>query len=712
MRRIPVLAPAFFATLAAAPAALGAANGGLTMVELPASVAVAAGSETTHERFTLVGIHWRGSGKVVFRTRSSAGGWSNWRPAAPEDEDRPDSEALEAWRHSSWHVGNPWWVGSSDRIETRTAGRVSRIRAYLVWSPPTAVPLRRLSAAGRPSIVPRLSWGADESNRRAPPSYAPTVRFAIVHHTAGRTSYTRDEAAAMVKAIQLYHVQSNGWNDIGYNFLVDRFGTIYEGRYGGIDRNVVGAHALGFNTGSVGVAVLGTYGDGAPTKAAQDAVAKLLAWRLDVAHVDPLSKLTVTSGGSERFAPGVPVLLRAVSGHRDTGSTACPGDALYARLGALTAAASAIGQPKLYAPTVARGSGLVRFRARVSKPLPWTVSVADGDGAAVASGTGTGSEVDWTWDARSLPAARYQWTIAAGTARPAIGSLRAGGTTAALAIDEAVASPGSISPNGDGQADVSLLTFRLSMPALVTVDVVDSVGSVAATILADAALAAGPQSVTIDGTALADGAYTVVVRARASSGAQVESVVPLVVSRVLGLVTASPAVISPNGDGRNEVLTIGFDLTAPAQATLRIVREGRWVATPIAAGLEAGSQSVLWDGSRSDGRLRDGSYEAVVEAATETGVISYSAPFSVDTAAPRVRVVSLRPLEIEVSEAAVLNLRVNGAVRRREVKRPGAVRIRWQGIVRKVRVAALDAAGNASVPVVARGRKGSRKPGQ
>ena len=116
-------------------------------------------------------------------------------------------------------------------------------------------------STGTPPIMPRLSWGADESIRRGPPTYAPAVRFAIVHHTAGRNDYSRAEAAAIVKGIQLFHVQGNGWNDIGYNFLVDRFGTIYEGRFGGIDRNVVGAHALGFNTGSVGIALLGTYGD-------------------------------------------------------------------------------------------------------------------------------------------------------------------------------------------------------------------------------------------------------------------------------------------------------------------------------------------------------------------------------------------------------------------------------------------------------------------
>ena len=104
-----------------------------------------------------------------------------------------------------------------------------------------------------------------------------------------------------MRGIEVYHVKANGWNDIGYNFLVDRFGTVYEGRSGGIDRNVIGAHARGFNTGSVGVAVIGNFSAAPIPAAAETSLEKLLAWRLDLAHVDPLSTLTFVSGGSERY---------------------------------------------------------------------------------------------------------------------------------------------------------------------------------------------------------------------------------------------------------------------------------------------------------------------------------------------------------------------------------------------------------------------------
>ncbi len=286
-----------------------------------------------------------------------------------------------------------------------------------------------------------------------------------------------------MKAIQLYHVQGNGWNDIGYNFLVDRFGTIYEGRYGGVDKAVVGAHAKGFNTGSAGVALLGTYGNTTPAPAAQEALTELLAWRLDLAHVDPLGVLTALSGGNERFGADLPVLLRAVSGHRDTGFTECPGNSLYSRLNALAAAAAKLGGPKIFDPVVeASAEGPVRFRARISTALSWTVTVTS-NGTEVARGTGTGASVDWTWDAAAAPPARYRWSIAAGSARPATGSVRAGLSATELAIAEATAVPDGITPNGDGQADSALLAFSLTTAANVSVEVSDATGVVLATVL-------------------------------------------------------------------------------------------------------------------------------------------------------------------------------------------------------------------------------------
>jgi hypothetical protein len=650
-------------------------------------------------RFTLAGVHWRGAGKVVFRTRSTSGRWSPWRAGAPEAEDGPDPSSSE-WRASGWRIGNPWWVGEADRIQARVTGNVTRIRAHLVWSPETLIPLRAPTATVTPPIVPRSSWGADERIRRGPPSYATDVRFAIVHHTAGRNGYTRAEAAAMVKGIQLFHVQGNGWNDIGYNFLVDRFGTIYEGRFGGVDRNVVGAHALGFNTGSVGIALLGTYENSSPSPAAQDAISRLIAWRLDLAHVDPTSFLTFVSGGSDRYPTGIPVLLSAISGHRDTGYTACPGDALYARLGAIAAAARATGGLKIFEPKATLTGSAIRVRARLSQAQSWAVSFAGTAGDEVARGTGTGTAVDWTWESAGARADSYRWTISAGSARPAAGTLRAGGGTPPLAIETLVAEPEAISPNGDGQADATTLTYRLSASANVTIEVTDAIGGVVATVVDRMWTAGGQHAVELDGAMLADGTYNVVVTARTATGVSIQRVIPLSVNRTLGLVAIAPAAFSPNGDGRKDRLTLTFSLAAPADVRIRVEREGRWVASPLTASFLTGTQTFVWDGVRGTGLLRDGEYAAVVEATGGVGAISYGVSFLSDSTAPRVRILPGTGLKVEVSEPAVLTFVIDGQALRREVKRSGVVRIPWAGPATRVRVVAWDAAGNASGPVV------------
>jgi len=651
------------------------------------------------QRFTLAGVSWRGSGQVEFRTRSLEGRWSAWHRAAPEDEDGPDRGSPEQ-RRRGWRLGNPWWAGSSDRIEARTSGEETRIRAQLVWSPARQTPLRALAAPGAPPIVPRADWGANEGIRRAPPTYASELRFAIVHHTAGRNDYSRAEAAAIVRGIQLFHVNSNGWNDIGYNFLVDRFGTIYEGRYGGVDRNVVGAHALGFNTGSVGIALLGTYGSTKPSAAAQDAIARLIAWRLDLAHVDPTSTLTFTSGGSEKYAAEVPVELRAVSGHRDTGSTECPGNSLYARLGAIAAAARAIGGPKIFEPKATATGSSIRIRARLSQPQPWDVTIATAAGGEVARGSGSGSAVDWTWESGATPAGSYRWTVTAGSARPATGVLRAGGGSTALAIEGAAATPEAITPNGDGQADAAMLVYSISTSANVTVDVTDPLGGLVTTVVDRVWMQAGEHTVTIDGAALADGEYNVVITARSAAGTSVQQVVPLRVNRGLGLVTVTPTAFSPNADGRKDRLTLTFTLATPADVLVRIERDGRWVATPLTGAFGAGTQRLTWDGSRSAGTLRDGEYTAVVEATNEVGPVSFALPFVSDTTAPRVRILPGKKLTVDVSEPAVLTFVIDGRSLRREVAKAGQVRIPWSGPATRVRVVAWDAAGNASAPAM------------
>ncbi|WP_225822248.1 peptidoglycan recognition protein [Streptomyces naphthomycinicus] len=200
-------------------------------------------------------------------------------------------------------------------------------------------PLKR-SIGPRPRIVTRRGWGADESLREHGFAYTRKVKAAFVHHTASGNKYTCAQTPSVVRSIYRYHVKSMGWRDIGYNFLVDKCGTVYEGRAGGAARAVLGAHTLGLNADSMGVAVIGTYGSGKPPGAAVTALARLTAWKLGLFGADPRGKTYLTSGGGNLYPKGKNVRLNVISGHRDGYATECPGRRLYAKLGTARSSAA------------------------------------------------------------------------------------------------------------------------------------------------------------------------------------------------------------------------------------------------------------------------------------------------------------------------------------------------------------------------------------
>jgi hypothetical protein len=681
---------AFAATVALlATPAVAHAETTITAHDVPLRGRALATSAT--RRFDLVGLHWRGSGSVQFRTRTVGGRWSSWRVAAPESEDLPDAGTAERAAARGWRVGNPYWVGRSDRIEYRLRGRVTRLRAYLVDSPADRLPPRRLSIAGSPTIAPRLSWGADEKIRRAAPQYAPAVTFAIVHHTAGSNAYSPSQSAAIVRGIEVYHVKANGWNDIGYNFLVDRYGQVFEGRFGGVERNVIGAHAEGFNNGSVGVAVLGTYGSAAPPAAAQTALANLLTWRLDVAHVDPLGTLTWPSSGNPRFPLGTPVFLRAISGHRDTGFTSCPGNALYARLAAIASQVAASGLPKLYSPSAAGEiGGLVRFRARLSDVRAWTVTVSAADGAVVASGSGTSAAIDWTWDAATVPKARYTWSIAARAGvRPATGFV--GAAPVPLTLTKPAATPASISPNGDGQQDTSTITYTLSASATVTAVLRSPDGRQLATLFSDRR-GPGKRTFTFSADGVPDGRYEIVITAT-DGKTTVTKVVAVVVDRTVARWAVTPRAFSPNGDGRQDSVMFGYELARQAAVRIDVKRRAEVAAAVFAGTLAAGPQTLTWDGIAPRARLRDGPYSAVLTATTGLGTTVHALPLRVDTRPPALRAVSFRRLVFRIDEPARVTAVADGRPITRSV-RAGVFSLGRSA--RRVRASAEDAAGNVS----------------
>jgi len=300
---------------------------------------------------TVVGVTWpRGatSAKDEYQIRTLKGRtWSEWEPFDTDPADAPDSaEAANATGGTS-----PYLVTGASKYEVRAlitdrttplAANAPTTATLQVVDPGTSsadsvqpVPAAASAATARPTINPRAAWGANESLRRGAPSYG-KVMLGFVHHTVSTNSYTADQVPALIRGMYAYHVQSLGWSDIGYNFLVDRFGRIWEGRYGGMDKAVVGAQTLNFNAVSMGVSAIGNFDVGEAPQPMTDAVERIFAWKFSLAGIPATG--TVLANGK---------YLPRVSGHRDAFATVCPGRYLYARLPEIrTGAAAIIGAPK------------------------------------------------------------------------------------------------------------------------------------------------------------------------------------------------------------------------------------------------------------------------------------------------------------------------------------------------------------------------------
>jgi putative cell wall-binding protein len=408
--------------------------------------------------FSMIGFELPAQAEVEFRTSVDGHDWSGWE-AAEELDEEPDPGTPEELGASPARFSDPAWVGEAEYVQLRVAGASSDdVAVHLIDSMGlgrtlleragdalaavvrgTAQPVA--AAIDAPTVVSRSQWGADESFRSGTTSYAANARVAVVHHTASSNDYSRDQARGVVQGIYSYHTRTLGWNDVGYNLLIDRYGTIYEGRHGGLERAVVGAHAGGWNTGTFGVALIGQHHSGASpsyapaTAAAISSLIEVLAWKLDVHHIDAAGTATLTSGGasSSRYPKGHELTVPTIIGHTTLSNTACPGSDVLAQLDWIRQQVRELQEPMFVQPTVspstldfsdhsADPSDPVRFAVGLKPSGSWTLEVTDGSGEVVESTSGSGTRSSHTWRPPTGPDV-YTYTWAAPGRRSATGEI-------------------------------------------------------------------------------------------------------------------------------------------------------------------------------------------------------------------------------------------------------------------------------------------------
>jgi hypothetical protein len=412
-------------------------------VALPADVAVA-------------GLEWHGApaARPQLRVRTIAGAWGPWVPAGPHGHG-PDAAASDA------PAGEALWLGGARQAQLRSEAPLAGARLRLVLATPAALagetaraaalpPAQPVLAAGpgQPPIIARTAWAKGIPPPRVAPIYG-AVEVAFVHHTENPNGYSAAQVPAMLRAIFLFHREFNGWNDIGYNFVLDRFGRIWEARAGGIDEAVVGAQAGGYNLVSSGVAVLGSYSGVPISDAARAALQRLLAWKLALHGTPSRGRVTVRvnpAGASySKYPARARVSLPRVSGHRDADSTDCPGDALYGELPAIRARVAGLSGRPVKAT-------LTLVAAPPGTPPQLAVSLATLEGSPLAgapvllqarSVARRGLEVAHTSVAEGVTDAGGRWvspaSFAVGAAAPLwIRALYAGGAAGGAAVSPAV----------------------------------------------------------------------------------------------------------------------------------------------------------------------------------------------------------------------------------------------------------------------------------
>jgi flagellar hook assembly protein FlgD len=651
-------------------------------------------------RFDMIGLVCGGAARdltVHMRVSEDGEVWGEWLSAPVE------RAADRGGRDQSFT--DPVWVGSARRVQlavTAPSGdagrRVPSPRLVFLNTSGDASAIDGLAAAVRrfastvaglrtsvdalamtrePTIVTRSQWGANESWRSSDGPYYAPVKMVFVHHTVSRNSYSRSQAAGIVRGVYYYHAVSLGWSDIGYNFLIDRYGTVYEGRRGGVTRGVIGAQTLGFNTGSTGVSLIGTFTSASPPSAMTAALKKFLAWKLDVHHVDPRGTAAMTCAHGQKYRTGQTVTFPAIAGHRQANYTTCPGNGVYSLLPGMRKAVGNMGLPKIYAFALDRtaispnGDAVAEkltTRFTVSEPASWTVTVQDAAGVPVRRLTGAGDAVRTSWNGRADGGAvvadgAYRLVASAesdrGEARAAVAAIRV--DTRAPQAKELKLSTSVFSPNGDLYADKVRLTYRGDESVSARLAVRDEAGTTVRVLHGWRAVGTARKTMAWDGRVKADGElvrgpegrYAFELLLRDAAGNIGTLTTPVNLDLTLGFLKVKPASFSPTGDGVKDTATFSFKLTRRADVTVRVL-DGQTMVRRFGMGSRgAGTQSVVWDGLDDHGAAAPSrAYRVEVAANGAEATARVVKPVTVDRTRPRISA----PLTATVKLGSTLRL--------------------------------------------------------
>ncbi|WP_249399754.1 N-acetylmuramoyl-L-alanine amidase [Corynebacterium qintianiae] len=368
--------------------------------------------------FSMVALTWEGERDIVayVRAERADGSWSEWYQMDPATntaetaKQGTDPIYIEKTNRIQVSTGNVDLL-EDGRTESEAPTTANDLEAVFIDGGEGTVegdiaPVANTFAAGMPKVVSRASWGAQNTGRT--PYYTEPTKAITVHHTAGSNNYSAAEAPGIVRGIQGFHI-SQGWGDVGYNALVDKYGNIYEGRAGGLDRGPMGAHVGSFNDHTWGISMLGNYDTAEPTAAGIRAMGEMIGWKAAQANINPLGNVQLTASGNfsgSKFSAGQTGIFPTINAHRDFHNNACPGRYLYSQMGAIRTAANTKylqlrsgavinqpptpGAPKTDTTTNPDGT-ITNIISSEGSPLGKIslAKLAEGDPAAIAGAVGT-----------------------------------------------------------------------------------------------------------------------------------------------------------------------------------------------------------------------------------------------------------------------------------------------------------------------------------